>query len=287
MPVQLSYDIRELASRMHDWLSNELLNRKRRKFVLGLSGGLDSATVLSLAVDAVGPEKVIAVWMPCDAWERDEHAYDIANKFDVEIVDAPIGGVAEIIEDQIPSRYDDWDPLKGGNLRARLRMLYLYQIAHCEESLVLGTGNRSEYLTGYFTKWGDGACDLDPILALYKTEVRELARWQDIPKYIIEKPPSAGFYEGQTDEHDLRMTYELLDQILDSFMRHMDFWPNWYRTHSGAIERYGEDNVEHVRSLVLNSHHKREAFMNTYPPYYFRFPKFRLKVGDSWRFRYI
>lgn len=287
MPVQLLYDVRELASRMHDWLNTELLNRKRRKFVLGLSGGLDSATVLSLAVDAVGPEKVIAVWMPCDSWERDEHANDIADKFDVTLIDAPIGGVIDTLHDQVPSRYNVWTPLKEGNVRARMRMLYLYHVAHCEAGLVLGTSNRSEYLTGYFTKWGDAACDLNPILALYKTEVRELARWQDIPEYVIEKPPSAGFYEGQTDEKDLGITYELLDRILHSYMRHIDYWPSWYKMYSGSLIRFGEDNVELVRNLVLNSNHKREAFRISIISHYFRFPKYRLGIKQSPRFHYI
>ncbi|RLF85432.1 NAD(+) synthetase, partial [Thermococci archaeon] len=140
-----------------------------------------------------------------------------------------------------------------GNIMSRTRMILLYAHANSKNYLVLGTSNRSEFLTGYFTKWGDSASDYAPLINLYKTEVWNIARILGVPNEIINKKPSAGLWEGQTDEKDLGITYKLLDEIL---YRLVDL--------KMKKEKIAKDlniplkKVEYVESLIKKSEHKRK-----------------------------
>ena len=139
------------------------------------------------------------------------HGIDIAQKLGIDYKEIPIDSILN--EFLSVSQLEDND-LAIGNLKARIRMSLIYYYANQKNYLVTGTGNKSEILIGYFTKHGDGACDFEPIGDLYKTEVFELSRLLDVPTEIIDKPPRAGLWDNQTDEAEIGMSYDLLDQIL-------------------------------------------------------------------------
>ncbi len=184
--------------------------------VIGLSGGIDSALVSKLCVDAIGAEKVLNVFMPsattskADRKDAEEFSREIGAEFRVEEITPALEGFKMLL----PS-IDRKELL--GNVMARCRMVVLMHHANLMGRIVMGTGNKSELLVGYFTKYGDGGVDFLPIGDLYKTEVRELARKVHISSGLIEKAPSAGLWEGQTDEGELGVSYEKLDQILLGF----------------------------------------------------------------------
>lgn len=180
--------------------------------VIGLSGGLDSTVTLFLCVEALGNDRVLGVMLPSKVNRKEdiEDAIQVCEKLGVRYKVVEIDSIVEGF-----GRFLDLnDKLVKGNLMARIRMSILYYFANKEKLLVAGTGNKSEYLQGYFTLHGDVACDFMPLGNLYKTEVRELAEELGIPKEIIDKTPSAGLWPGQTDEDELGISYEDLDKIL-------------------------------------------------------------------------
>lgn len=179
--------------------------------VVGLSGGIDSTLVLALCVEALGKDKVLGLFMP----ERPDGVPVPIKRYAAELgircETVPIGpifdayaGHGEIADDKVVA----------GNLKARIRKNLLYTRSNASGLVVMGTGNRSELLSGYFTKYGDGGVDFLPIGDLYKTDVRQLAELMGVPKPIITQPPSAGLWEGQTDEKEMGVTYDKLDSIL-------------------------------------------------------------------------
>jgi len=180
-----------------------------RGAVVGISGGLDSAVVAALCRRALGKDKVLGLLMPD---ERPSPEARMAVKWlGIESRLAPIGGLVKALLHAGPKGLS-----RGaiGNLKARTRMAILYMEANQNGRLVVGTGNKSELLTGYFTKFGDGGADILPIGDLYKTQVRELAAALGVPDKIQKLVPTAGLYPGQTDEGELGMSYEYLDRIL-------------------------------------------------------------------------
>ena len=138
------------------------------------------------------------------------------------------------------------------NIKPRIRMTLLYAHANAMNGLVVGTGNKSEYLVGYFTKWGDGAADIYPIIGLYKTEVKQLSKMLNLPKEIIEAKPSAGLWPGQTDEGEMGISYDKLDSILMLLENNR---------RKEAVEKYGEKLVKKVEEMVEKSEHKRRINM--------------------------
>ncbi len=183
--------------------------------VLGLSGGIDSSTAGFLCAEALGGDKVLGVSMP-EAGVTDPHdladARKLANKLHIgfKIVDITpaVVGIRKNIGDFKPDV-----TLPSANIKPRVRMTILYYYANLLNRLVVGSSNRSEIRAGYFTKYGDGAADLAPLGCLYKTQVIQLARYLGVPKYVLQKPPSAGLWRGQTDEAELGLPYEKLDRI--------------------------------------------------------------------------
>lgn len=180
--------------------------------IVGLSGGIDSTLVLALCVEALGKDKVSGMFMP-------EHESDIpgaikryVESLGVSYETVPIGPIfdAYVGHGDIAD-----DKTVAGNLKARIRKNLLYSRSNAHGLVVMGTGNRSELLTGYFTKYGDGGVDFLPIGDLYKTQVRQLAKLMGVPEPIISQPPSAGLWEGQTDEDEMGITYEKLDRVLE------------------------------------------------------------------------
>jgi len=180
--------------------------------VIGLSGGLDSTTTLFLCVEALGRDKVLGVMMPSQINRKEdlEDAIQVCKELGVRHRVIEIDTIVE----SFGKILDLSDRLVKGNLMARIRMCLLYYFANKEKLLVAGTGNKSEYLQGYFTLHGDVACDFMPLGQLYKTEVKKLAEEIGVPKKIIDKTPSPGLWPGQTDEGELGISYEDLDKIL-------------------------------------------------------------------------
>ncbi len=184
--------------------------------VIGLSGGIDSALTAYLAVEALGADKVLGMLLPekgITSRQDIDDAREIADilRIDHKVID--ISKVLSSFSSVIPD-YDKSNFLASGNLKARTRMCILYYHANLMCRMVVGTGNKTELLLGYFTKYGDGGVDIEPIGGLYKTQVRGLSRLMGVPSRIIEKTPTAGLWQGQTDERELGVTYEVADKIL-------------------------------------------------------------------------
>jgi len=179
--------------------------------VLGVSGGIDSALVLALCVQALGKDNVLALFMPENSRDIGDTIKQYVASLGVRSETLPI---KPIFETYIKQGGVADNRLVVGNLKARIRMTLLYTRSNANGLVVMGTGNRTELLMGYFTKYGDGGVDYLPIGALYKTEVRQLAKEMGVPDEIIAQPPTAGLWPGQTDEQELGISYEKLDQIL-------------------------------------------------------------------------
>jgi NAD+ synthase len=219
----VKFDPEKFTDQAVKFLQDYLKQSRREKVVIGLSGGLDSAVVYCLAVEALGVDNVITVAMPNG--EQGEGAYidacSVANSkngFVRQVVDiSPMVKSAVKVLDGVGQRYGD-TRLRLGNIAARERMVVLYDIAATEDALVLGTENKTEHYLGYFTRWGDQASDVELIRDLYKTEVRELAHYLGVPQKIIEKPPSADLWEGQTDEDELGVSYDDADKVIEGLL---------------------------------------------------------------------
>ena len=223
----------------------------RKGVVLGLSGGVDSALVAKLCADALGPQHVLGVAMPDGRGGTDLRD---AKKFAKALgIDFRIIGIAPIVT-SLEKRLLGFqaDQVARGNLRARARMIVLYFTANTEGRVVMGTGNKSELLTGYFSKFGDGAADFLPIGDLYKTQVREMAHYLALPPEIVEKVPTAGLWPGQTDEGELGISYDELDRILLGIELQLE--PEAIAQKAGVPL----DHVAYVQKLVTSSVHKRK-----------------------------
>jgi len=231
-------------------LKKEVKNRGFEKVALGLSGGLDSAVTLKLAVDALGAEHVAALIMPeigLSSAENIEHAKILAEHFKVKTYYQPINSFL------VSFHFTPWGstPTSQMNLRSRLRMILLYSYANTQNALVLGTSNKSELLLGYGTKYGDLAADIEVIGKLYKTEVKELARFMGLPTELIEKAPTAELAPDQTDENDLGAPYETLDKILKLAEEG--------RSEDEIMDRGFELSlVKKILSRIANNKHKSE-----------------------------
>ena len=209
--------------------------------VLGVSGGIDSAVVAAILSRTFDRTRIHAYFLPEDG--NDPNLKDVeslSKKYSLNIKTIEIGPVVKSISNII----GEPDRRVNGNIKSRIRMVLLYAYANIHNALVVGTTNRTEFYTGYFTKFGDGACDIEPIMHLYKHDVREAAAFLDIPESIIEKKPSAGLYPGQTDEDELGMSYDELD----------DYVARWER--SELIT--GSESQSAVMDLIKRSAHKRK-----------------------------
>lgn len=188
-------------------------------YVLGLSGGIDSALVAEITKKAVGKDHLLCLVLPLESEEEDLHDIKRLIK-DLDLratwidLTSTYQHLLPILETKALESGKPLDHLAKINLKVRLRMVTLYAFAQTFNSLVLGTDNASEMYTGYFTKYGDGAVDLLPIVHLTKTEVFEAAKIYQIPDYIIAKIPSAGLFKGQTDEKEMGLSYQELDAFL-------------------------------------------------------------------------
>ena len=197
------------------FLKKALENSGAKGFVYGNSGGKDSALVGILC--RMASENTLGVVMPCSSarnyGEDRDDGLDVARQFDIATIEVDLTAVKEA-ELKAISAVQEIADMAAGNIAPRLRMTTLYTIAQSRGCLVAGTGNRSEAYVGYFTKWGDGAYDINPIADLTVGEIYEFLRYLNAPANIISKAPSAGLFEGQTDEAEMGVTYAAIDRFL-------------------------------------------------------------------------
>lgn len=205
--------IETLSEKIVSWMRERVIEAGAKGIVVGLSGGIDSSVVAALAKKAF-PKDSIGIIMPCHSDMMDEeHARILAETINIETKKV----VLDSAYDELLKIYgaDENTPrLALANIKPRLRMITLYFIANSRNYLVAGTGNKSELTVGYFTKYGDGGVDMLPLGGLVKTQVRELAEYLGVPKIIIDKPPTAGLWENQTDEKEMGLSYEELDKYI-------------------------------------------------------------------------
>jgi NAD+ synthase len=222
--------------------------------VVGLSGGIDSTLAATLAVQALGSDRVLGLGLPVhgDA-DNAQEAQTMAEGLGIEFREISLRPLVDVFEDHVAAAVA---PTGGrreiGNVTARLRMAALYYAANARSLLVLGTANRSELLLGYFTKYGDGGADLFPLGDLYKTEVGALAQHVGVPRRIIAKEPTADLWSGQTDESELGARYETIDPVLRRVVDHSE------RVET-AVEELDVDRetAERVAEMYVDTLHKR------------------------------
>ena len=241
---------KQVCSAITRFIRNEVKKRDARVFVVGISGGIDSAVTVSLATKALGPEKVFGLILPDSSVtpKRDTtHAIEIARRLNVRYKTIELKTIKKYLLQKLPD-----NKLARGNLLVRLRMSLIYYYAAILNGIVLGTGDKSEMSLGYFTKYGDGAADLLPIADLYKTEVRSLARYLSIPNEIISKESSARLWKGHTAEGEIGLPYEDIDLILDHIERGIPVTSHKLRKKAARVKGLIEKNKhKHEMPLVF------------------------------------
>jgi len=199
-----------LSDRISNWIKDKVIEAGAKGAVFGLSGGLDSACVAVLCHKAF-KDNILGITMPCESHGDDRKYVELlTDKFNIKTEDVCLDSVYKEFAGILPVG----DDLSRANIKPRLRMITLYYYANNLNYLTIGTGNKSELTVGYFTKHGDGGADLLPLGDLTKTEVRQLAKELDIPQELIDRPPTAGLWHGQTDEEELGITYKALDKAI-------------------------------------------------------------------------
>ena len=221
--------------------------------IVSLSGGIDSAVALALTVKAIGSEAVTGITIPeCDITPEEDlvDVTHLTELFEVTCERIEISSMLHVIQESLPISTNK-SKIIYGNIKARLRMLITYFYANIEDKIVIGTSNKSELLTGFFTKYGDGGVDIMPLADLYKTQIRQLAYHLKIPDRIITKPPSPGFWHGQTDEDELGISYEDLDLVLHS-------WENGFSLKEICDSlKIPISKIEEIILRVKSNEHKR------------------------------
>jgi NAD+ synthase len=227
-----------IANNMVDWIKKVVTEAGAKGVVLGLSGGVDSAVVAAAAKRAF-PDNTLGIIMPCHSNPQDEEdAMLLVDKFKLDykkvVLDRAFDDLIELFGGNMENR------LAVANIKPRLRMITCYYHAQLHNYLVAGTGNKSELTVGYFTKHGDSGVDMLPLASLVKHEVWDLARYFEVPERIVDKAPSAGLWENQTDEKEMGITYKELDDYI--------------------LTGKAEDRVKSiVDNLNTKSQHKREG----------------------------
>ena len=244
-------DMQKTVEVICDFIKDKLSESKSKGLVIGLSGGIDSSVVAYLCTHAVGNDKILGLILPSETTSPEdiEDAVKVAEELEIEYKILHIDELITPLPQMCPECSES--DLAKGNLKARVRMMLLYYHSNAMQRIVAGTGNRTELLVGYFTKYGDGGVDILPIGDLYKTEVREIADYLEVPENIIKKTPTAGLWTGQTDEEELGIKYGPLDKILylivDKGLR-TDEVSKHLKIH--------EEEILRVKNMIESSKHK-------------------------------
>lgn len=248
-------DFEIVQNRIIDFIRNETRKAGSKGAVIGISGGIDSALTATLTVKALGEDNVLGIHMPESGLTPAADSKDakvLADWLGIEFRTIDISGIISAYMASVPES-ESADRLSRGNLKARIRMSLLYFHANQMNRIVMGTGNKTEILLGYFTKYGDGGVDLEPIGGLYKTEVWELSRRLGVPEVLINKKPSAGLWEGQTDEAELGISYIDVDKVLRMLEE---------KESSETIMKtlnISKEQLDSVTIRIERSEHKRKA----------------------------
>jgi len=240
---ELNYE--KLVLNIQNWIDSYVKSANAENIIVGLSGGIDSAVTAALCTKALGNKNVFGLSLPCGSVSQDlEDAKFVAKSLEIDFTVFDLNPIYEKFLKLIGPNYKE-NNLANANLKPRLRMATLYFYGQTKgKSLIAGTSNRAELAIGYFTKYGDGAADFEPLASLYKQEVRKLAKILRIPERIITKPPSAGLWAGQTDEGEIGLTYDILDEILYRIDYDIDF------------DGLNDKNIQKVRELMSAARHK-------------------------------
>ena len=240
----------ELAARiLTGFIRDSVAKAGMSRAVIGLSGGIDSALSAYLCAHALGRENVLALRMPykTSSPESLKDAELVIEDLDLPHLTVPI---TEMV-DPLIQWFPDMSNLRRGNIMARMRMIALYDQSMAWGGLVMGTSNKTEFLLGYSTIYGDSGVALHPIADLYKRQVRQLARHLGVPRAILDKPPSADLWVGQTDEDELGFSYDAADQVLFLLVDER------YTVAEVAAEGFDRDFVERIWERVKANHYKR------------------------------
>jgi len=256
MPGINNFNPEETISSITSFIKSYIERSGTRGAVIGLSGGIDSTVAAYLSVKALGQENVLGLIIP----EKEQtppgdilDATEIAHILNIDFSVVEISDIISSFFHSIPG-VDETNLLATGNMKARTRMCILYYYANIMNRIVMGTGNRTELLIGYFTKYGDGGVDIEPLGNLYKTQVRKLAPYLEVPQHIIDKTPTAGLWPGQTDEDELGLSYELIDNILHALLD--EGKPITYVVDQFKVE---ETVIKGLLKRIENNKHKRQV----------------------------
>lgn len=226
------------------FLKNYLLSSGFSKYIIGVSGGIDSALAATLAVKAIGKENVIGLLLPYTSSHPDSTRDGklLCNHLNIQyqIID-----ISPIVDAWFDNYEPDADKLRRGNMMARARMCVLFDLSAKYRALVLGTSNLSELMTGYFTQFGDSAAAIEPLGQIYKTEVWQLSRAMGVPSEIVEKIPTADLWAEQSDEQEMGISYQELDEIL------------WAIHNMDELDNFDKIKVNTVYKLIARSAYKR------------------------------
>jgi len=256
-PSVLELNLPEVQRRITRFIREYVEKAGANGLILGLSGGVDSNTIAALSSLSIGGDKVLGLLLP----EREtsnqkdiSDALSVAEKFKLKTQTCDITPVLESLYATIPI-FDQADRLCKGNIKARTRMIFLYYYANKLNRIVCGSSDKSETMMGYFTKWGDVAADISPIMDLYKTQVRKLAENLGIPADLAKKPATPALWPNQFAETELGMKYETLDLILFGLERFMGT--------EEIAEQLKLDNVlvERIKNRWLSAEHKRRMLL--------------------------
>jgi len=253
----LELDWQEAQARIERFIKDYVKKSGAKGIVLGLSGGIDSCTVAALSALAIGGKKVLGLQLPEEETRNAtdiKHSTFVAKKFGFKTETIDITPALQAFCKSF-STFDSSDKVCKGNVKARMRMIYIYYHANKLGMLVCGSSDKSETMMGYFTKWGDVAADISPLMDLYKTQVRKLARYIGIPKEIIAKPSTPALWRGQLAEKELGIEYEQLDLILYGLEHFM-------KTEEIAVQLHVDSAlVDKVRRRWLSAEHKRRMLL--------------------------
>ena len=214
----MDIDYQKKIEEIEAWIKKTVGEAGFKKVVIALSGGIDSALACSLAVKSLGPDQVFPLLLPYGNLnlEGTKDAQLLCDFLKIDKNNIKISDIKPAVEEIIKFEASISE-IRKGNIMARVRMIYLFDLAKKNDALVIGTENKTEHYLGYFTRFGDSASDLEPIINLYKTQVWEMAKYLNLPKKIIEKTPTAGLWLGQSDENELGFSYKDADQILNLY----------------------------------------------------------------------
>jgi NAD+ synthase len=256
-PSVLELDLSEIEKRIRRFIKKYVENSGADGIVVGLSGGIDSSTIAALSSLSIGGDRVLGLMLPEKETYNPKDIDDaklVAEKFGLKTQICDITPVLESFYKTIPI-FDQADKLCKGNIKARTRMIYIYYYANKLNRIVCGSSDKSETMMGYFTKWGDVAADISPIMDLYKTQVRKLAAHLGLPAELAAKPSTPALWPNQLAETELGIKYETLDLILYGLERFM--------TTEEIARQLNIENtlVKKVKNRWLSAEHKRRMLL--------------------------